>query len=461
MKAHQTDFSRGSVYKNIIQVMLPMMVAQLLNLLYNIVDRMYIGQMAGVGSQALSGLGLCFPILMFVTAFANLVGSGGAPLCAMERGSGNREEAERIMCNSFYLLLLLGGGLTAAGLIFHRPLLYLFGASDAIYPYAGDYIVIYLCGTVFVMISLGMNPFINSQGYARTGMLTVLLGACANIALDPVFIFGFGWGVRGAAFATILSQMLSAVWVVRFLARGQAELKLKASCMRLKAGRVRRILSLGTAGFVMSCTNSVVQAACNSMLQSFGGDLYIGVMTVVNSIREIAQTPAQAMGDGASPVMSFNYGEGKYRRVKKAIWFMTALTAGYLAVMWLVLFLIPRPFILIFNQGTELVEAAVPCLHLYFFGFFMMAFQIAGQSVFKSLGKAKQAVFFSLFRKIIIVVPLTFLLPRVSSLGVMGVFLAEPISNFIGGAACFLTMGITVLPELRKEKLVRQTRKRL
>ena len=453
MKAHQTDFSHGGVYGNIIQVMLPMMVAQLLNLLYNIVDRMYIGQMKGVGTQALSGLGLCFPILMFVTAFANLVGSGGSPLCAMERGRGNREEAEWIMCNSFRLLLLLGIGLTAAGLIFHKPILYLFGASDAIYPYARDYIMIYLCGSPFVMIALGMNPFINSQGFARTGMLTVLLGACANIALDPLFIFGLGWGVRGAALATILSQLLSALWVVRFLTWGPAELKLRAGRIKLQAARVRRILGLGTAGFVMSCTNSVVQAVCNSTLQTFGGDLYIGVMTVVNSIREIAQTPAQAMGDGASPVLSFNYGEGQYGKVKKGIWFMTALTAAYLAAIWLVLFLFPRPFIRIFNGESALAEAAVPCLHLYFFGFFMMAFQIAGQSVFKSLGKAKQAVFFSLFRKIIIVVPLTLLLPHVAELGVMGVFLAEPISNFIGGAACFLTMGFTVLPELRKDRV--------
>ena len=449
MKAHQTNFSQGSVQKNIMQVMLPMMVAQLLNLLYNIVDRMYIGQMKDVGTQALSGLGLCFPILMFVTAFANLVGSGGAPLCAMERGKGNRQEAERIMCNSFFLLLLLGAGLTIAGLIFHKPLLYLFGASDAIYPYARDYIMIYLCGSIFVMIALGMNPFINSQGFARVGMLTVLLGALANIALDPVFIFVLGWGVRGAAFATILSQFLSAVWVVGFLRGRNAELKLRREEFRLEARRVKKILSLGTAGFVMSCTNSVVQAACNSMLQTFGGDLYIGVMTVVNSIREIAQTPAQAMGDGASPVMSYNYGEGQCRKVKRGIWFMTLLTVIYLAAMWLILFLFPRLFISIFNRDPELVETAVPCLHLYFFGFFMMAFQIAGQSVFKSLGKARQAIFFSLFRKIIIVVPLTFILPSVAGLGVMGVFLAEPISNFIGGAACFITMCATILPELR------------
>lgn len=456
MRAYQTDFSRGSVYRNIMQVMLPMMVAQILNLLYNIVDRMYIGKMEGVGTQALSGLGLCFPILMFVTAFANLIGSGGAPLCAMERGKGDQDEAEKIMCNSFFLLLLLGAVLTVAGLIFHRPLLYLFGASDAIYSYARDYIVIYLCGSIFVMIALGMNPFINSQGFARTGMLTVLLGACVNILLDPVFIFGFGWGVRGAAFATVLSQFLSAVWVLRFLTSGSAVLKLKAAGFKLQARRVKKILSLGMAGFVMSCTNSVVQAVCNSMLQTAGGDLYIGVMTVVNSIREIAQTPAQAIGDGASPVMSFNYGEGQYGKVKKGIRFMTFLTLGYLAVMWLILFLFPRPFIVIFNREPALVEAAVPCLHFYFFGFFMMAFQIAGQSAFKSLGFAKQAVFFSLFRKIVIVVPLTFLLPHVAGLGVMGVFLAEPISNFIGGAACYIAMSATVLPVLKKEKISRR-----
>ena len=452
MKARQTDFSGGSVYRNILQVVLPMMAAQLLNLLYNIVDRMYIGRMEGNGTQALSGLGLCFPVLMFVTAFSNLVGSGGAPLCSMERGRGNREEAERIMCNSFRLLLIIGVALTAAGLVFHKPVLYLFGASDAIYPYARDYIMIYLTGSVFVMIALGMNPFINSQGFARIGMLTVFLGAGVNLALDPLFIFVFHWGVRGAAAATVISQVLSALWVIRFLTAGPAELKLHRSAMKLDAGRVRRILSLGTAGFVMSCTNSVVQAVCNSMLQTFGGDLYIGVMTVLNSIREIAQTPAQAIGEGASPVMSYNYGDKQFGRVSKAIWFMTVVGIGYLFVLWLLLFLYPRLFISIFNQDAALEEAAVPSMNLYFFGFFMMGLQFAGQSVFKALGKAKQAVFFSLFRKVFIVVPLTLALPYVGGLGVKGVFMAEPVSNFIGGIACFATMCATVLPELKKKE---------
>ena len=451
VKAHQTDFSKGSVYGNILQVVLPMMAAQLLNLLYNIVDRMYIGRMPGDGTLALSGLGLCFPILMFVTAFANLVGSGGAPLCSMERGRGNQEEAQKIMCNSFCLLLILGLALTAVGVAFHRPLLYLFGASDAIYPYARDYILIYLAGSTFVMITLGMNPFINSQGFARVGMLTVLLGAVVNIALDPVFIFVFGWGVRGAAAATILSQALSAIWVLRFLTGDQAEFKLKRAVMKLEGERVKRILALGTAGFVMSCTNSVVQAVCNSTLQTFGGDLYIGVMTVVNSIREIAQTPIHSIGEGSSPVMSFNYGEEQYGRVRKSIRFITILGLTYMFLIWLLMLLFPSVFIGIFNQDPELTQTAIPAMHVYFFGFFMMSLQFAGQSVFKALGKARQAIFFSLFRKVIIVVPLTLLLPHIGGLGVMGVFLAEPISNFLGGAACYITMCLTVLPELRRK----------
>ncbi len=450
MKAHQTDFSRGSVYRNIMEVAAPMILAQLLNLLYNIVDRIYIGRIPKVGTTALTGVGICFPIISLVSAFTYLYGNGGAPLCAMERGRGNEEEAEKLMGNSFFLLLVTGVVLLILGELFYRPVLYLFGASDATFVYAREYIRLYLLGTVFVMVSVGMNPFINSQGFGNMGMVSVLIGAALNILLDPLFIFGFQMGVKGAALATILSQLCSAVWVMWFLTSKKAVLKLKISCMRLEAARVKRILGLGVSGFIMSFTNSLVQVVCNATLQTYGGDIYVGVMTVLNSVREICTLPVQGFTNGASPVMSFNYGEKAFERVKKAIWFVTAVCVSYTVLIWGALRLAPAFFIRIFNDSPELLEKAVPSLHIYFFGFCFMALQFTGQSVFVALGKSKRATFFSLLRKAFIVAPLTVLLPRVANLGVDGVFWAEPISNLIGGCACFITMLCTILPELRK-----------
>lgn len=450
MIAHQTDFSRGSVYRNIMEVAAPMILAQLLNLLYNIVDRIYIGRIPEVGTTALTGVGICFPIISLVSAFTYLYGNGGAPLCAMERGRGNEEEAEKLMGNSFFLLLVTGVVLLILGELFYRPVLYLFGASDATFVYAREYIRLYLLGTVFVMVSVGMNPFINSQGFGNMGMVSVLIGAALNILLDPLFIFGFRMGVKGAALATILSQLCSAVWVMWFLTSKKAVLKLKISCMRLEAARVKRILGLGVSGFIMSFTNSLVQVVCNATLQTYGGDIYVGVMTVLNSVREICTLPVQGFTNGASPVMSFNYGEKAFERVKKAIWFVTAVCVSYTVLIWGALRLAPAFFIRIFNDSPELLEKAVPSLHIYFFGFCFMALQFTGQSVFVALGKSKRATFFSLLRKAFIVAPLTVLLPRVANLGVDGVFWAEPISNLIGGCACFITMLCTILPELRK-----------
>ena len=338
--------------------------------------------------------------------------------------------------------------LTVVGLALHKPILYLFGASDETYRYAADYMTIYLLGTVFVMTSLGLNPYINSQGFARIGMLTVLLGAAANIVLDPILIYACGLGVRGAAIATVFSQGLSALWVLRFLTGPKTELRLRWKGFRPDWGCIRRIVALGTSSFVMSFTDSLVQVACNATLRTFGGDLYISVMTVINSVRQIAQTPVMALTDGASPVISYNYGARSVPRVRKAIRFMTQLGFGYTLLIWGLISLFPAAFIQIFNHDPDLLAVAVPSLHIYFFGFVMMAFQFSGQSVFKSLNKAKMAIFFSLLRKAVIVVPLTLLLPHVAGLGVNGVFLAEPISNFIGGLACYITMRRTVMPEL-------------
>ena len=445
----ENDFGVGSVYKTILRMAVPITLAQLINILYNIVDRMYIGHIDGAGALALTGLGLCLPVISAVMAFARLAGMGGAPLCSIERGRGDLAEAEAIMGNSFALLMIFAVGLTLLGELFLEPLLYAFGASADTIGYAMEYGRIYLAGNVFVLISLGMNGFINSQGFAKVGMMTTLLGAVANIVLDPIFIFLFHWGVRGAALATVISQGLSALWVLKFLTGKTAILRLRAGCLRLSAARVRRILSLGFSGFVMALTNSVVQVACNSVLAAFGGDLYVGIMTVINSIREVVSMPVQGISNAAEPVLGYNYGAGKPRRVRQGIAFISVCAVGYSLLVWVLVRAIPGTMIGIFNDDPALIVAGIPALKLYFCAFFMMAMQFAGQSTFVSLGKSKQATFFSIFRKVILVVPLTLLLPRMG-LGVSGVFWAEAISNVVGGLACFGTMLLTVYRPLGK-----------
>ena len=439
MDGTDNDFSTGSIPGNIMGLALPMTAAQLINILYNIVDRMYLGRMEGVGRMALTGLGLCLPIISILTGFANLCGMGGAPLCSICRGHGERDEAERIMGNSFTLLILLGLGLTVLCLAFKRPILYLFGASDATYPYADDYLTIYLLGTVCVMIGLGMNPFINAQGFGRTGMLTVALGAVVNLVLDPVFIFALNMGAKGAALATVISQSCSAVWVLAFLTGKRTLLRLRRSTLGLHGSRVRRILGLGLSGFMMNLTNSLVQVLCNATLQHWGGDLYVSVMTVINSIREVITMPVQGLTNACQPVLGYNFGAGAYDRVRRGIRFTAAVTMAYSAAAWAMTMLIPGLLIRIFNSETILLEAGIPSFRIYFATFAFMAFQFIGQAVFVGLGKSHQAVFFSLLRKAMIVAPLTLILP-VLGFGVNGVFLAEPVSNVAGGTACILTM---------------------
>lgn len=450
MEKQKNDFSQGSVVVNILKLALPMTLAQLINVLYNIVDRIYIGMIQENATLSLTGLGLCLPIISMVTAFANLFGMGGAPLCSIERGRGNIREAEAIMGNSFVLMVITGIVLTILGLAFKRPMLYLFGASDATIGYADAYITIYLLGNIFVMTGLGMNSFINSQGFGTIGMMTVLLGAVANIILDPIFIFVFHMGVRGAALATIISQFLSAVWILVFLTGKKALLRLKPSAMRLTKKRVKDIIGLGMSGFTMSITNSTVQVMYNAMLQRFGGDLYVGIMTVINSVREVISMPVNGVTQSAQPILGYNYGAKEYNRVKTGIVFMSIVSILYTTLVWGVVHGFPEFFIRMFNREGDLIEAGIPAMRVYFFGFFMMSLQFAGQAVFVGLGKAKRAVFFSIFRKIVIVTPLIIMLPVVFGLGTTGILMAEPISNFIGGAACFGTMLVTVWPELKK-----------
>ena len=348
------------------------------------------------------------------------------------------------MGNSFVMLAATGIVLTVLGILIRKPMLYLFGASDITYPYADSYLTIYLLGNVFVMISLGMNNFINSQGFGRTGMLTVIIGAVLNIILDPVFIFVFGMGIQGAALATIISQGVSAAWVLRFLTGKKAIYTLKRSSFILDGARIRRIIGLGISGFVMQATNSLIQFLCNSTLQFYGGDLYVGIMTVTHSVREVVAMPVLGLTHGAQPVIGYNYGAGKYDRVKSSIRFITIVSLGYTVLMWLLIQGFPAFFIRIFDDDPAVLRAGIPSIRLFFMGFFFMSLQFAGQTIFLALAKSRFAVFFSIFRKVVLVMPLVILLPRIGGLRTSGVFLSEPISELIGGIACFATMMFVV-----------------
>ena len=448
------NFETGTVTGNILNAALPMLVAQLLSLLYNIVDRIYIGRIPEIGTAALGAVGLCFPLIMIITACSNLFGSGGAPIFSINRGMGDDNKANTILNTSFTMVCASAIFLMIIGIVFSKPLLVLFGASPNALTYARPYIVIYLLGTLPAMVSTGMNPFIHAQGYSTTGMFSVTIGAVANIILDPLFIFVFGLGVNGAAIATVISQILSAVFVFYFL-RKKAEIKVRllhknefSSCLSI----AKNIITLGTAGFIMQLTNSLVSICCNNVLYVTGGDVYISVMTIVSSVRQMVETPTYAIIEGSSPIISYNYGARRPERVKKAGIVMAVIALIYTGIMWGIIILAPKYLIMILSSDATLIKDIVPALKLYFAAFIFMDLQYIGQTVFKSLNKRKQAIFFSLLRKVFIVVPLTYILPYALHMGTDGVFMAEPVSNVIGGSMCFITMLFTVLPELNRMK---------
>lgn len=449
MQEKQNDFTKNSMAYNIMSLAIPMTIAQLINVLYSLVDRMYIGHLAQNSTLALTGLGITFPIIMLVTAVTNLFGMGGAPLCSIARGRGDDERAEKIIGNSFAMLIICSCILIIIGLVMKKSLLYLFGASDETYPYANEYFSIYIWGSIFVMVGLGMNTF-NAQGFAKKGMLTILIGAIINIILDPIFIFGLDLGIKGAAIATVIAQFISASWVLHFLFSDKAIYRIKKSCMKLDFKLIKEIVSLGFSGFVFATTGSLVQIVCNNVLLFWGGNIYVGIMTVLNSIRDVLQMTIEGIRSGAQPVISYNYGAGQYLRVRQGIKFLTKIALLYTSIAWCILDFFPEFFIHLFNSEEEMLLLGVPALHIYFLGFFMMAFQSAGQTTFISLGMGKYATFFSLFRKVILVIPLTIFLPNLWDLGVYGVFYAEMISNFVGGIVCFSTMMVVVWRRLGK-----------
>ena len=443
------DYSREKVSLIILKLGLPMMLAEFVHVLYNIVDRMYIGHMPEGGTLALTGLGICFPLITLIGAFANLYSTGGATLATIARGEKDDRKAEKIMGTSFTMLLLTGLMLTIL-LYFTAPVtLRWLGGDDETTPAAMDYFRIYVLGTIPVLISLGMNPFISAQGFPKTGMMTIMIGALINIALDPLLIFTLDMGIRGAALATVISQTVSALWVLRFLRGRKAALRLTG--LHLDRYELKRIVRLGATGFTFKVTNSITQAIVNIMLKAWGGALstvYVGAMSLINSLREIMSLPNSGIVMGGQNVMSYNYGAKLYPRVSRSIRFTFLSGLAINVVMWLLIMLIPEPLIRIFTSDEQLIGTAVVCARIFFGAFPFMALQQAGQSTFVALNYPRYALFFSMLRKIVLVAPLTLLLPN-AGLGVYGVFWAELASQVIGATACFVTMYRVVWRNMR------------
>ncbi len=449
MTAPKGDFSKGKVHTLILKLGLPIILAELVHVLYNIVDRMYIGHMEQTGTVALTGLGVCFPLITLIGAFANLCSTGGATLSTIARGEGDDERAGRIMQTAFSFLLLIGGVLTVLLFVTAPWTLTVLGGNETSLPYALDYFRIYVIGTIPVLISLGMNAFINSQGFPRVGMMTVILGAALNIVLDPLFIYVLDMGVRGAALATVLSQTVSAVWVLRFLTGKRPPVRLRG--LGIDAAQLKNLLKLGVTGFMFKVTNSVTQAIVNVMLKAWGGpldQLYIGAMSLINSMREIMSLPINGVTQGGQAVMSFNYGAKLHRRVSEGIRFVLLGGLVINTLMWAMAMFLPRPLIRIFTDDEALVALTVRCARIYFGAFPFMALQVTGQHTFVALNHPRHALFFSTLRKLILVAPLTLLLPGLG-LGVEGVFWAEFISQLVGASACFTTMYFVIWRKLR------------
>ena len=451
----RSDFTQGSIPHNIFRMAIPMTAALLINALYSIVDRIYLGHIPGAGSYALTGIGLAFPIITIITAFQNLFGNGGAPLFAMASGKGDKELAARYLQNAAFMLVVTGVVLTAVAYAVKRPVLWLIGASEITFPYADEYLNVYLIGTVFVMISVGLNPYINAQGYARTGMLTVMIGAVINIVLDPLFIFVFDMGVKGAAIATIIAQFVSAAWVLKFLFGKHAPIRLSFKGFRPSFPIIGKIMALGVTDFCFALTNSAVSMFSNARLSLLGGDAWVGAMTVISSVREVLMTVMHGTSGAAKPIMSYNYGAKQFRRVKSTSNFLLVSVLIYYVVIWVLLMAWPGFFAGLFTEEGDVYQCSITAIRVFFCLQFFMALQSTGQSTYTALGMARHALFFSLFRKAILVIPLVFVLPNLFNLGVLGVFAAEPVSDVIGGTACFVTMKIATRRRLMEGAEIR------
>lgn len=437
--------------KLLLKLALPTVAAQLINMLYNIVDRIYIGHIPEIGADALTGVGVCMPLIMMVSAFAALVGFGGSPRASIAMGKKDNDSAEKILGNCFTTQILISFVLTAVLLIWNRDLLMAFGASENTISYGTRYMNIYSVGTIFVQLTLGMNVFIIAQGFAQTGMLSVLIGAVSNIVLDPIFIFGFNMDVQGAALATIISQALSCIWVVSFLFGKKTILKIRKENMCLSASVIFPCLALGTSTFIMQASESVISICFNSSLQKFGGDIAVGAMTILTSVMQFAMLPLQGLGQGAQPIISYNYGAGSARRVKDAFKLLLKISLGYALFLWAMVMILPGGFVRMFTSDLKLIEFTKTALRVYLAALFMMGIQMACQMTFNSLGRAVESIIVAIMRKFVLLLPLIFVLPQIfKSDQTMAVYLAEPIADFLAVSFTIVLFTIQFRKALRK-----------
>ncbi len=445
----EEKLGNSPIGKLMVELSIPMILAQFVNVLYNMVDRMYIGRIEGVGASALTGLGLCFPIIIIISAFSFFAGTGGAPLAAIELGKGNREEARKILGNAIILILFFTVSLTVIFLIIQEPLLYLFGASETTIPFALDYLSIYLYGTIFVQFSLGLNPYIICQGQSKTAMLSVVIGAITNIILDPFFIFTLDMGVKGAALATIISQGVSAIWIFKFLSSEKSSLRITKDIVKFDKKVVKKISSLGISPFIMSSTQSFVAIAFNSQLSKYGGDLYVGSFTILNSVMEMFTIPINGFTTGIQPIISYNYGAGKIDRVRKTVKYalMTTCTVSFSCAILVINF--PAFFGSIFTNDAALIAIVVEVLPIFIAGMLIFGIQMTAQSTFVGLGFAKISLFIASLRKIILLIPLIYIFG--STFGLMGIYWAEPIADFTSATTAGIFL-LVVYNKVLKEK---------
>ena len=446
----QNDLGNDPIGSLLIRLAIPAITAQLVNALYNIVDRMYIGHIEGTGDLALTGLGVAFPVIMFISALSALAGMGGGSKAAIRMGAGDQEGANAILGGCTALLVVISLVVTVLFQVFKDPMLLLFGASENTLGYASDYLGIYLWGTIAVQFSLGLNNFITTQGFSMTSMLTVIIGAVCNIVLDPVLIFGFDMGVQGAALATILSQAVSALWVLRFLTGKRSRLTIQARHLRLDPKVLLPVMAIGVSPFIMQSTESLVNIALNSSLKLYGGDTYVGAMTIASSIMQVLVMPLQGLTQGAQPILGFNFGAGKTDRVRRTFKLLFLSCIALSTVFFLSVQLFPRVFIAIFNDKEELVRAAEWALHVYFGGMFMLGMQFSCQQTFVALGQAKVSLFLALLRKIVLLIPLIYILPFLSN-QVFAVYLAEPVAD-VCAATCTGLVFLWKFPRILRER---------
>ena len=443
MSNKTTDLGNDAIGKLLFKLATPAIIAQLVNVLYNIVDRIFIGRLPE-GDLAMAGVGVAFPIIMLISATSALIGMGGAPLAAIKMGKQDHDGAEKIMSNALSMLVIISALLMTALFIFKEPLLLTFGASEQTLSYANDYLGIYVLGTLFVQIAIGMNPFINTQGFAKIGMMTVMVGAIINIVLDPILIFGFNLGVKGAAYATVAAQLVSAIWVLRFLFGKKSTLKIRKEFLIPEAKVVLPILALGVSPFIMQATESIVLISLNNQLSKYGGDLAVSAMTIISSINQIILLPLMGLTSGAQPIISYNYGAKQYDRVKQTFKLLLVVCLIYTTTMWASLMFFPEVFVNIFNDKPELVEITSHSIRIFFAGIFVLGAQVACQQTFLALGQAKISLILALLRKMILLVPLIFILPATLTMLMTQldlVFLAEPVADVLAASTtviCFI-----------------------